>query len=210
MLHWVGAAIAGGGLILAARWTIAWKLGRPVPSFPWRGVMIPIVIGCLLAVPWFLRTRLEGRLSDAASQVAGRDVFVQCQSFSAALVDPSADLGHVAYNANGQAEPKTLIKRDQCKELADYLGSDKLDPSRDEIVAVHVLTHESIHMSGVVVEADAECLAMSQNERMARLLGAPPEAARQLALDYWRDVYPDMPSEYRSSDCDPGFDEAAR
>ena len=209
MLHWIGLAVAGAGLVLAARWTIAWKLGRDVPAFPWRGVMIPVVIGCLLAVPWYMRVRLEGRLSAAAERIAGRDVFVQCQSFAAAFVDPSADLGHVAYDANGRAEPRTLIKRDQCRDLSDYLGSDKTQPSREQIVAVHVLTHESMHMRGVTVETDAECMAMAQNERMAQLLGAPPEAARQLALDYYQDVYPDMPTGYRSSDCDPGFGEAA-
>ena len=51
------------------------------------------------------------------------------------------------------------------------------------MVAVHTLTHESIHMSGVTSESATECLAVQRDAEMARLLGAPRTAASELARD---------------------------
>jgi hypothetical protein len=102
-------------------------------------------------------------------------------------------------------ERRTLIKRDQCAALSDYLRSDKTSPTRDEIVAVHVLTHETIHMTGITSEAETECLATQRDADMARALGASAAAARSLAASYWIGVYPRMPDTYRSVDCEgPG------
>jgi hypothetical protein len=50
-------------------------------------------------------------------------------------------------------EPWTLIKRDQCRHLAAYARSDKRSPSRDQVVAVHVLTHEAMRLSDLLGEA---------------------------------------------------------
>jgi hypothetical protein len=162
-----------------------------------------MAIGFVAIAPWALRLRLENRLSDAASQISGRDVFVQCQSFGAAFIDPSANLGHVAFDSSGRAEPQTLIKRDQCRDLSGYIASDKERPTHEQVVAVHVLTHESMHMAGTAAEWEAECMAVQNDSRMAELLGASPSAARALALYYWTNVYPNMPAEYRSTECKP-------
>ena len=70
-------------------------------------------------------------------------------------------------------------------------------PTRDQVEAVHVLTHEAMHLSGRLEEAAAECAAVQRDAHTARLLGAPAAA-------YWRDVYPLMPDGYRSADCRPG------
>ncbi|MGH2697831.1 MAG: hypothetical protein ACRDJL_01355 [Actinomycetota bacterium] len=72
-------------------------------------------------------------------------------------------------------------------------------------MAVHVLSHEAIHMSGVSNEAQTECMAMQRDTEMAQLLDAPPRAAGALAIAYWRDVYPSMPAGYRSDECGPGL-----
>jgi hypothetical protein len=89
-------------------------------------------------------------------------VAVRCQSFGGAFVDAGPELGYVRGRADGKPEPWTLINRDQ-------------------VVAVHVLTHEAMHLSGQLNEAAAE-----------------------LAAAYWRDIYPLMPDGYRSADCRPG------
>jgi hypothetical protein len=101
-------------------------------------------------------------------------------------------------------ERETLIKRGPCKALASYLGSDRENPDRDEIVAVHILSHEARHMAGTTSESKAECEAMQRDARTAQLLGATPEQGAALARDYWRQVYPRMNGEYRSSDCAAG------
>jgi hypothetical protein len=202
MLHWVGFALGATAAGIAIRWMIFRRSGSTA-KFPWVSVVVLIVLGCLFVTPWIQRARLERRLSEAATQVSGRSVFVQCQSFAAAFFDPSANLGHVAFDANGVAEPRTLIKRDQCRDLSAYLASGKERPTREQIVAVHVLTHEAMHMAGTGAEWQAECLAVQNDRRMAELLGASPSAAARLAMTYWTDVYPQMPDEYRSTECKP-------
>ena len=69
--------------------------------------------------------RLEGRLSAAASEVAGIEVQVVCQSFGEAFTDVGAEYGYVAFGPDGIPDHSALIKRDQCGALSDYLGSDK-------------------------------------------------------------------------------------
>jgi hypothetical protein len=202
VLHWIGLALVAFAGFMAFRWMIA-RRGSEQAAFPWITVASLVVVSAACIAPWFLRVRLETKLSQAASEIAGRDVYVKCQSFGAAFFDPSANLGHVAFDAEGNAEPRTLIKRDQCRDLAGYLSSDKAGPSHEQIVAVHVLTHESMHMAGRTSESEAECLAVGNDSRMAELLGAPSAAARALAMSYWTNTYPNMPAKYRSIECDP-------
>ena len=105
---------------------------------------------------------------------------------------------------DGVPERQTLIKREQCADLRSYLRSDKLQPSREQVAAVHTLTHESIHMSGVTNESETECIALQRDAEMARHLGASTEGASALAQLYWQVVYPLMPPGYRSGECRPG------
>jgi hypothetical protein len=88
--------------------------------------------------------------------------------------------------------------------LAAYVRSGGRRPSRAQVVAVHVLAHEAMHMAGLVQEHAAECAAVQRDARAARLLGASPDDARALAVAYWRTVYPAMPDGYRSTACRPG------
>jgi hypothetical protein len=96
------------------------------------------------------------------------------------------------------------IKRDQCHHLAAYVRSGARRPTRDQVVAVHVLTHEAVHMSGRLDEAVAECAAVQRDAQTARLLGARPADAAALAATYWANIYPLMPDRYRSGECRPG------
>ncbi len=74
------------------------------------------------------------------------------------------------------------------------------------VVAVQVLAHEAMHVRGIVNEAAAECYAMQVFASVAERLGVPTTRAREMASDYWRDVYPQRPPEsaYRSSECRDG------
>ena len=205
MLAWIGAGLlvtAGG---VGIRWMSARTdvLGRPRP-FPYITVVLLVTLGGASLGPLVLRVRLEHRLETAASKLVGTPIEVRCQSFGGAFVDVGADLGYVVFGADGNPESWTLIKRQQCGDLSDYLGSDKKDPTRDQIIAVHVLTHETIHVTGVRDEAETECKAMQLDAGMATLLGAELQAAEELAIAYWRDIYPWMPASYRSDECAPG------
>lgn len=162
------------------------------------------VVVLITGVLTYRHDQLERRLSQAATDLAGVTAKVHCQSIGGTFVDASAELGFVRFGSDGVPEHATLIKYDQCQDLKAYLSHHGRHPTPDQIVAVHVLTHESMHMRGATDEAVAECQAMQRDARTARDLGATPADAAALAAAYWRDDYPQMPDGYRSSACRPG------
>ena len=72
------------------------------------------------------------------------------------------------------------------------------------LTAVHVLTHESMHLAGVVDEAEADCLAVQSDAWVAGALGADARFARAFAREYWIAYYPSQEPRYRSPDCRDG------
>ena len=202
---WLSVAFAAGAVALAVRWwaTRVDALGRAKP-FPFICVGLLGLLAAVVVIPGYLRHREETSLSAVATTLVGASATVRCQSFGQELVDLGSELGYVRYGADGVPEHRTLIKRGPCKALNAYRRSDKRHPTDDEVVAVHVLTHEAMHMRGVTVEAAAECAAVQRDELTARLLGADDAEARELARRYWLLDYPRMPDDYRSSDCAPG------
>jgi hypothetical protein len=179
------------------------ELGRP-RRFPWVSVAALVALAVAAAVPGVVRAHQERRLGRAASVLAGARVAVRCQTLGGAFLDGGPELGYVRWRPDGSPEPWALLKRDQCHHLAAYLRSDRHRPTRDQVIAVHVLTHEAMHLSGRLGEAEAECAATQRDAETARLLGSPPADAAALAGRYWRDLYPLMPDRYRSSECRAG------
>jgi len=202
LLAWLAGLAA---LAVVARWAThrVDALGRrrqfPIVS---TALLAVVALGSIVLV--VQTDRLQHRLSDVASELLGSPVTVDCQSRGQEMLDVGNDLGQVRFDAQGRPEPRTLIKRRPCADLERYLEGEQGAPTRDEVVAVHVLSHEVRHLAGQTVEADAECEAMQRDARTARLLGADDYEARALARAYWLDVYPRMPDGYRSAACAPG------
>lgn len=142
--------------------------------------------------------RLESRLSAAATMLVGGPALVRCQTAGQQFVAAGSYLGYVRYGRGRVPERETLIKRARCRSLASYPGSDRERPDRDEVVAVHILSHEARHTAGTTNEAQAECEAVQRDAWAARLLGATAEQSQAQAHAYWRDVYPLMNETYRS------------
>jgi hypothetical protein len=205
VLTWLASGLLVAAALVALRWVRRRRdaLGRPRP-FPVISVVLLALLGAGLFVPVVRHHRLEVRLSNVASALVGHRVQVHCQTVGQEFVDAGPELGYVRFRPGGVPERQTLIKRAPCSDLASYLHSDRSHPTRDEVVAVHVLSHEARHMAGTLEEARAECEAMQQDARAARLLGADRNEAGSLARTYWRLVYPQMPDDYRSADCRPG------
>jgi hypothetical protein len=201
----LAAACVVAALAVAARWWPRRRdaLGRP-RRFPYLGVGALVGLALAVSVPTYLRHREEDRLSTVASRLVGSPVKVHCQSLGRELVDLGSELGYVKWGPDGVPEHETLIKRGPCRELHAYLASAKLQPSDDQVIAVHVLTHESMHMRGVTDEAAAECAAMQRDAETAKLLGADQAHALALARRYWLVMYPRMPDDYRNGSCAPG------
>lgn len=205
MLRLVCIALLGLALLTTCRWLLRRRdsLGRRQP-FPTITVGFCLVLALIAAVPLVRHARLEARLSDVSSSLVAAPVEVHCATFSEEWLDAGAELGRVAFGRDGVPERRAVIRWEQCRDLAAYLGSDRRAPSREQVVAVHIVTHEAMHMAGTTNEAETECRAMQRNAATARLLGAPPDGARALAGRYWREVYPHLVERYRSRDCAPG------
>jgi hypothetical protein len=205
VLTFIAVALGGGAVAVGVGWWLrrADELGRP-RRFPWVTVVLLAALAVAAAVPGVARASQERRLGGAASVLAGSPVAVRCQSLGQAVLDGGPELGYVRWRADGSPEAWALIKRDQCRHLAAYVRSDKHHPTRDEVVGVHVLTHEAMHLAGRLDEAGAECAAVQRDAHTARLLGAGLADAAGLAASYWRGVYPLMPEGYRSGECRAG------
>jgi hypothetical protein len=212
--------IAIGAVVLALWYVLRWStrrydsLGRKRP-FPRIGFGLALLLVVAAGLPAYQHARLERRLSAAAGGLVGTGVSVHCQTFGEAWTDLGSELGYVRFDAGGVPEKKALIKLEPCHDLANWLkvagqrrkagaAHPPASNDREQIIAVHVLAHEAMHMSGLTDEAVAECAAMQRDARLARSLGATEEGARSLARHYWLVVYPDMPDDYRSSECRPG------
>jgi hypothetical protein len=192
----IAIVLLAGGAVLTARQAV---------GHAHRLALGLVLVPALLLSWWeFEDHRADVLMSHAASELAGRPVHVTCQRLTGTFVDAGAELGYVQWGPDGKPVDETVIKYDPCQALYAWLGSDKQDPSQDEVIAVHIVAHESEHLAGQKDEAVAECYSLQTTQQTAELLGATPEQARALARSYAADVYPYMPDDYRSDQCKDG------
>ncbi len=205
MLPWCVAGLLAAATAVAVRWSLRRTdaLGRP-RRFPAVSVALLVVPACAFAVQVWRHDRLQDRLSATASALVGRDVEVHCRTTGEEFVHVGSELGSVGVGADGRPERRAVIARRACAALQAFLDAQGRRPSPEQVVAVHVLTHEARHLVGTLDEARAECEAVQRDAATARLLGASPADAHRLARLYWAVDYPRMPESYRSSACAPG------
>lgn len=180
-----------------------------------------LAIAAAILVPlmgwgWHARSErlyVQDRAAAAASQVAGRPVRVHCPGQLKRRLTPALHDGEVRFLDGRPADETTLTARvcDGLGRLLDRgaaleLACLQLDDcsSDDTAVAygVAVLTHESVHMRGVMDEAATECEAVRRSAGVAQALGASPQAAAYIA-DWQFSVADDqLPENYRTTaDC---------
>ncbi|HVV76440.1 MAG TPA: hypothetical protein VHC43_10420 [Mycobacteriales bacterium] len=205
MLLILGVLSAAAAIAVTVRWSLnrVDGLGRSHP-FPLVTAALLCDLAVVLIFPTFTRHYEEGRLGKVASVLVGQHATVHCETIGQTLTDVTGDLGFVKFGADGVPEHHTTIMRGPCADLRRYYDGDQAHPTSGEIVAVHVLTHESMHMRGQRDESLAECEAMQRDAETAQLLGATPGEGLALARAYWMQVYPDMPDNYRTEDCKAG------
>ena len=154
MLDALAQILLCGAFALAFRWgmhrTDALGRAEPVPRCCARAPARPCAAGrpAGCRAPSRATPPRLGRL-----ELIGTQVSVHCQTAGEAFVDAGWELGFVKYDSEGVPEHKTLIKQGPCHDLRAYLHSSKAHPNANQILAVHILTHESMHMSGITTEA---------------------------------------------------------
>lgn len=180
---------------LAQRWSTDW---RRMYIFL---VIINLAVAGTLVTLEVRHQMLQAQLSRVVQTLAEKPhAAVRCQRFATEFFDASAELGYVA-----QDKPDVAILRaSTCSHLRSYLASDKSAPTRKQVTAVHILTHEAGHLHGKWNESEAECWAIQRNFNTALYLGATMDQAESLAKAYYKDHYPHMPRGYKSRECHEG------
>lgn len=193
MRLWIVLALVAGSSAAAVRHALGHR----------HTILIPLLLVPALLLgwqEWGFRADQDD-FSAVATTIAERDVRIECQRFTGALLDPTAEAGYVPFNADGSPTDTGRLERDACNDLRDYVHGDKADPTIEQIVAVQVLTHESYHLAGIASEAETECKALQRIDDVAGWLGASPDQSRSLAERYYDEIYPRMPTAYRSREC---------
>jgi hypothetical protein len=183
-----------------------WLIFRAVTTkrVPWISLGLVVLVLVPLLVIERQWVSAEKEFSAVAKSYQPISVGVHCQRFGETFTYAGSELGHVAYDENGMPDGPAFLSYDTCNALAAYWrasATEKSHPSREEIIAVHVLTHEAMHLSGVKQENIAECDALQRDVKTAQELGATPAQARLVAEVYAEQVYPEMPTDYRDPQC---------
>lgn len=176
-------------------------------------------------------TPFEGKASEIAASLAGHPVAVECESgttwkslgarlrydparswamtpfhWDSAVDGPAPDgTTHFSPRACRHADAFWLAPTEQrARNCGDARRSSQCADWPSKLTAVHVLTHESVHLHGFYREANADCLAVQLDGYVAAALGANQAFARSLAREFWRDSYAPRTDSYRSPDCREG------
>ncbi|MFC6236712.1 hypothetical protein [Longivirga aurantiaca] len=183
-----------------------WLLVRGIllRTVPWIGlglIAVPLVVLGVTERQW---VDAEHRFSAVARALAPGTDGVHCQRLGETFTYAGAELGHVDWDEDGVPTGPAMVSYETCGRLAAYRnssGTERSDPPLDQVIAVHVLTHEAMHLAGRLREADAECAAMQRDAWVAQQLGATAAEGQALAETYWREVYPRMPDAYTDDAC---------
>ena len=173
---------------------------------PYAPVLLVLTIPLLLIVMVQQdQRRNEHRLAAIASEIAGRNVDVNCPGLLARIADASAHAGTVFFDERGRPADFTDLDEQTCSEL-DRFAEGKTGSGEDDKVAraLHVLAHESSHLAGIRDEAAADCYGLQRTAFVAERLGADPEKAQRLARLALAERAITAPADYRSSECRDG------
>lgn len=193
-------------LALALLYYLIWDTLVRKNSLNW--LMIPLV--SLLFLPLGLMelrwSMMEAKLSSVVDDISGRKGGkVHCQRLSEAFFDTKVSVaGHVSSDNPNTA----VVNYEQCQHIFAWLERGKAEPSREQTHAIHVLTHEAVHVSGEYNESITECTAINRDYLTVKHLGGSEEMGRHIASSYYATIWPDMSKEYILDGCtiDPKFD----
>ena len=144
----------------------------------------------------------EWKLAAAAEKLIARDnIAVTCLSRFGGLWHWNA-AGYV-YRGSQEINLQGYV----CEDLRDYLwdpGKANAQAINDTklVFALHVMTHETMHVDDIYDEIRADCRAFQLNHKMAELLGVETRLAAQSAIVAHR--FRSKRHPYYSPHCEPG------
>lgn len=108
--------------------------------------------------------------------------------------------GHVLFDKSGKPQSEAFLSAQTCAGIADFQANPQA-PDLAAIMAVHVMTHEAVHLTGIRNEGITECLALQADVLVMMRLGATRAAAHAAAQRYREEIYPRLHAEYRRASC---------
>lgn len=140
----------------------------------------------------------QKEISVAVKAISGlKGAELQCQRMSEGFFDVWA---HTKTLDSGSRTAG--LKYNTCADLLSwYNGDTKSSPTPEQISAVHLLTHETIRISGQTDANLQECLAMKNDAAMALALGATTNQANYLAIYYKQNIHPDAAKKLKEVYC---------
>lgn len=171
-------------------------------------VSISILTLIILVVGFQEARWLQGEwgINKIAHILAGENAgHLHCQRLSETMTFAGAEEGHV------QQDPKTgelsgMLTWQICHDFGAWLRSDKTSLEKKYYLALHVIDHESVHLTKNFDESSTECHAMALDAKIAENLGADPMTAAKMATLYRANIYPSMPAQYTRMDCATGIE----
>jgi hypothetical protein len=139
-------------------------------------------------------------LSEKASTIAERpNVTVRCNSIFDTLFSGkgvSSPAGTAYYDTG-----EIFFESGWCKKFKAYLRDPENAPN-DQLFAMHIFTHEVMHIRGEQNERKTDCQAIQRNHLVGKLLGISDSTARRNAKIYYSELYPGH--RYYDKGCKPG------
>lgn len=190
-------------LVLTVRATV-----RAVRRRQWEGAAgrtwwaAILVVSSFVALYFELGHDSQQRLATYAMHAVTNnpDARADCRRFSESFFSLGSYEGYVEH----QNPDVARYGNEPCRALASYASSNKQSPAIDEIAAVHLIAHETMHVNGYWSEAEAECRAAQLSHLVAERLGATKTQARALQARYFVEIYPRMRDGYTSRECREG------
>ena len=190
------------GLLLIVSIYFLWLVGKTIfsknkDSNHYISIVILLIVSVSLGY-WPVTYKLfEMDVEKKIRVYHGKDVELKCQSYLEDLV---------GYQASGwvfHGDPKIHMQYKTCIELKNFLKNPS-NASKENVWGLHVLTHELVHVSGILDEKKTDCRAFQQNHRTAKQLGVNTRDSTRAAIiayKFWRDP---ANSKYFSPECVPG------
>jgi len=180
-------------------------------------LVVVLLLGLVAFGGWQVgrREQNERQLALVATEVAQREVGVDCPGFFARLIEITPNAGWVDFDEQGLPSDQTHLSAATCESLERIWRADE-PPSftclrgmctRETLALVAgivTLAHEAWHLRGVTNEAQTQCYAIQTTELVALRLGVRTADARAVA-DYVAGRDARAPAgEYHSVECRPG------
>lgn len=153
---------------------------------------------------------VQAKGSEAVRAVSlNKEGYLKCQRFSEALFDIHTTRAGLVSSARPN---EAVVNYEQCLDLQDWLGGGKDSATPKQIQALHVLTHEAVHVSREHNEAITECTAINRDHLTAQAMGASKKFSQEVPQRYYTEFFPQMSSSYRLDGCiiSPEFDSIAK